>query len=187
MVTNIVQTIFFLVASPQKGWRRVIDKKISHQDFINNFLFPVFGFVAITTFIHGMWLVENGGIHWALKLTIVVVSALFGGFYLVSYLLNELFPKLGLEKNLNAAQQFTGYSSVVLYILFFVMPLLSKFTLLWFVAIYTLYIVYIGADKFLHIAENKRVIFTVIASLLVVLLLLIIKVLLESIINLLPK
>ncbi|MDO5664843.1 MAG: YIP1 family protein [Bacteroidia bacterium] len=183
MFKNIIQTIFFLIVLPRKGWKRIINKKINHQDFINNFLFPIFGFVAITTFIGGMWLMEDSGIHWALKYTIIVVSALFGGFYLVSYLLNELFPKFGLDKNLNKAQQFTGYSSVVLYILFFVMPLLSEFTLLWFVVIYTLYIVFVGANEFLHIAENKRVSFAVIASLLMALLPLIIKILLELLVK----
>ncbi len=183
MFKDIIQTIFFLIVSPRKGWKQIIDKEVSHQDFINNFLFPIFGFVAITTFVGGMWLAENSGIHWALKLSIAVVTALFGGFYLVSYLLNELFPKFGLDKKLNKAQQFAGYSSVVLYVLFFVMPLLSEFTLLWLVVIYTIYIVYAGADEFLRIAENKRVSFTVIASLLVVLLPLIIKILLELLVK----
>ena len=114
MFKDIIQTIFFLIVSPRKGWKQIIDKEVSHQDFINNFLFPIFGFVAITTFVGGMWLAENSGIHWALKLSIAVVTALFGGFYLVSYLLNELFPKFGLDKKLNKAQQFAGYSSVVL-------------------------------------------------------------------------
>ena len=63
------------------------------------------------------------------------------------------------------------------------MPLLSEFTLLWLVVIYTIYIVYAGADEFLRIAENKRVSFTVIASLLVVLLPLIIKILLELLVK----
>ena len=176
MFKDIIQTIFFLIVSPRKGWKQIIDKEVSHQDFINNFLFPIFGFVAITTFVGGMWLAENSGIHWALKLSIAVVTALFGG-------LNELFPKFGLDKKLNKAQQFAGYSSVVLYVLFFVMPLLSEFTLLWLVVIYTIYIVYAGADEFLRIAENKRVSFTVIASLLVVLLPLIIKILLELLVK----
>ncbi len=187
MFVNIIQTIFFLIASPRKGWRRIIDKKIGHQDFINNFLFPIFGFVAITTFVGGFWLIEDGDIRWALKQTIVVVTALFGGFYGASHLLNEFFPKFTLDKNLNKAQQFTGYSSVVLYVLFFVMSLLPEYTLLWLVVIYTLYIVFIGANEFLHIAENKRMSFTVISSLLIALLPLIIKILLESIINLLPN
>ena len=187
MVSNIIQTIFFLIASPRKGWIRIIDKKTEQQDFINNFLFPIFGFVAITTFIGGMWLAENVDIRWALKQTIVAVSALFGGFYLVSYVLSELFPKFGLDKNMNAAQQFVGYSSVVLYVLFLIMPLLFGLSPLWFLLIYTLYIVYTGTAEFLSVIENKRLSFTVIASLLIVSVPVTIKILLELLISLLPN
>lgn len=183
MVKNILQTIYYFIASPRKGWRRISDKKVEQQYFINNFLFPVFGFTAITAFIGGMWIAENGGIHWALKQAIVVVSALFGGFYLVSYALNELFPKFGSGKNLNAAQPFVGYSSVVVYVLFFTMPLLPELHFLWFAAIYTLYIVYAGAGEFLHVVENKKLSFTVIASLLIVLVPISIKALLELLIK----
>ena len=187
MFVNIIRTIFYLIASPKKGWGRIIDEKVNHQDFINNFLFPIFGFIAITTFIGAMWLTENGEIRWALKQVVIVVSALFGGFYPVSYLLNGLFPKFGLDKNLDKAQQFVGYSSVVLYVLFFVMPLLLEFAFLWFAVIYTLYIVYAGAGGFLRMTANKKLIFTVIASLPIVFIPLAIKFLLESMINLLPN
>ena len=155
MFVNIIQTIFSDCIA-QNGWRRIIDKKIEQQEFINNFLFPIFGFIAITTFIGGMWLTENGGIHWALKQAIVVVSALFGGFYLALYALNELFPRFGLAKNLNTAQQFLGYSSVVLYLLFLIMPLLSsELTFLWIFVIYTLYIVYVGTEEYLSVVKTK--------------------------------
>lgn len=187
MFINIVQTIFSLIVSPRKGWKRIIDKKTAHQDFINNFLFPIFGFVAITTFIGGMWFAESTDIRWALKQTVVVVSALFAGFYLGSYALNELFPKFGLDKNLNIVQQFVGYSSVVLYLLFLVMPLLSGLTHLWFLVVYTLYIAYVGTDAFLDVIGNKRLGFAVIASFLIVLIPLLIRFLLESVINLLPN
>ncbi len=187
MVVNIIQTIFFLITSPRKGWIRIIDKKTEQQDFINNFLFPVFGFISVTTFAGAMWLAENADIRWALKQTIVAVSALFGGFYLVSYVLSELFPKFGLDKNMNAAQQFVGYSSVVLYVLFLIMPLLFGLSPLWFLLIYTLYIVYTGTAEFLSVIENKRLSFTVIASLLIVLVPVTIKILLELLISLLPN
>ncbi|MDO5523579.1 MAG: YIP1 family protein [Bacteroidia bacterium] len=184
MFINIVQTIFFLIASPRKGWKRIIDKKINHQDFINNFLFPVFGFVAITTFVGGMWFAESTDIRWALKLTVAAVSALFGGFYLASYALNELFPKFGADKNLNIAQQFVGYSSVVVYLLFLVMPLLSGLAPLWFLVIYTLYVVYAGAGEFLRVERNKRLGVAVVASLLIVVAPLLIKFLLNVLIKL---
>jgi hypothetical protein len=186
MVKNIIQAIFFLIAAPHRGWRRVADRDVEQQDFISNFLFPVFGFIAIPAFVGGMWLTDNGGIHWGLKQVIILVSALFGGFYLVSYLLNELFPRFGLVKQLHVAQLFVGYSSVVVYLLFFLMPLLHGTGYLWFAAIYTLYVVYAGAEVFLCVTANKKLSVTVIASLLIVVVPVGLSLLLKSLMTILP-
>ena len=186
MYKNLFLTVFYLVFFPQNAWEKAIEKDETEQDFINNFLFPIFGLIAVTTFVGGVWIAVNADIRMALKQTMVAVSALFGGFYLVSYLLNELFPTFGLTKNVTPARKFVGYSSVALYLLFFVMPLIPEFSIAWFFVIYTCWIVYVGSSAFLKVSEHKRMIFTVIASLLIVLVPLIIKTLLELLINILP-
>lgn len=186
MFINIIQTVFYLIVLPRKGWKRIAGRTAAHPDFIGNFLFPVFGLVALATFAGGMWAGEGGGIRWALKQAVVAVSALFGGFYAASLALNGLFPRFGLEKDPDAAQQFAGYSSVVLYLLFLVAPFLPEGTPLWILVLYTLCPAYAGTGEFLRVAGNKKRPFAVIASSLIVSVPLLIKILLEELIKRLP-
>lgn len=158
-----------MLFSPNKGWQNANKERDAHDEFINNFLFPIFGFISITTFIGSMWLTEEGGIHYALKMTIAVVASLFGGFYIASLLVNELFPKYGMIKDIKIAQRFVGYSSIAIYLLYFVMPMLSGLGILWIFALYTLLLTHSGTNYFLDIEKNKRVAFSVISFLVILL------------------
>lgn len=180
MWKGIFSSIFHFIFSPKKAWTLKRDE--DHPVFLNQFLYPVFGLIALATFVGGMRFLEKSDIQWALKQTIAVVTALFSGFYATSYLLNELFPKFGITKNLETAQRFIGYSSVVPYLLFFVTPLLPQFSIIWLAAIYIVVVVYIGTDVYLGVSGNKRIGFTVIASLLIVLVPALVQLLLEFLI-----
>lgn len=160
MLKHIIQSIYFLIVNPQKGWKRVAAKRFTHQIFINDYLFPIFGFIALTTFVGAMWVEESGNLQHALKQVMIVVSALFGGFYLASYLTELLYLKYEQMKDSELIQQFVGYGSTVVYLLFFVMPLLSGFEILWLFILYTLFVVYSGVNEFLKISEKTRTIFT---------------------------
>lgn len=99
----------------------------------------------------------------------IVVIALFGGFYLASFLINELFPKYGEVKDQNLAQQFVGYSSVIVYLLYFLMPLISGFRGLWAVPLLSFFLIHSGSKLFLSIEHNKQLKFSIIALLIVLL------------------
>lgn len=186
MFKNIVQTVFYLVVSPRRGWRRVVGKQGGQQEFTNDFLFPIFGFIALATFVGEMWLTHRGSIQGSLTQAIVIFSALFGGFYLASYLLNELFPKFGMAKDLGTAQQFVGYSSVVLYLLLFITPLIPKVYLVWFFVLYTVFVADAGAKILFEtkMNESQRILFSLSAFFLVVVSPCLIKFLMKLVLNL---
>jgi hypothetical protein len=96
-----------------------------------------------------------------------VAVSLFGGFYLSAYLVNQIGVKLvGLADNLPLAQQFTGYSLVVILLLQIIYGILPDFLIvLVLLSFYTIYIVWEGAEVLLHVEENNRMRFTVLASL----------------------
>ncbi len=163
MFKKIIHKLFFLIFYPAKGWHYIDKQRNNHDDFINNFLFPIFGVISITTFIGAMWLSETGGLHYALKMIIVVITALFGGFYLASFLINELFPKYGIIKDIQIAQQFTGYSSVIVYLMYFLMPLINGYTGLWAIPLLSFFLIYSGSKLYLNIDKDKQIVFSVIS------------------------
>ena len=154
MLKKIINIMFLLLFNPAKGWDKVGKDKYKHDEFLNNYLFPLFGVVSLTTFIGGLW-IDSGGLQYALKLTIFVITALFAGFYISAILVNEMLPKYGAIKDMNIAQQFVGYSSVVVYLLFIVMPFLGGIKWLWLLSLVSFYLIYLGSRQFLDIYGVK--------------------------------
>lgn len=164
MFKDIILTIVHLIISPNIAWKDVSAEAEDQTEFLNRFLHPVFGIIALTSFIGGLWFTRDGNLQSALKEAIVSVVSVYGGYYIASYAINEIAPRFDLEKHLFSFQRFVGYSSVLLYVLYMILPFLSDFYILWFAALYTAYIVYAGAAIFFGISETKRMSFTVAAT-----------------------
>ena len=115
----------------------------------------------------------------------VVAVALFGGYFLAAYGINELRMRLyGMDRDIMLCQQFAGYALVVTFIIWFVNGILPDFAIFgWIFQFYILYVVWEGAPIMIKIEENKRFQFTILSSLL----LLICPVLIEFIFDKLTK
>ena len=71
----------------------------------------------------------------------------------------------GLRDNLPLAQQFTGYSLVVVFILQIIYGILPDFLILVVLfSFYTIYIVWEGANVLMHVDEKDRLRYTIISS-----------------------
>ena len=163
MFKRIVFLIIQMITAPEETWRK-LNKEEDHETFLTHYLYPIFGVVALTSFVGGLWFVSGGDLQVALKNTIINLVTLYGGYYIGSYILNETLPKLGIPKNESQTQQFVGYSSALVYALFIILPFLSDFFVLWLFAFYTAYIVYIGYGVFIIGKEDMRMYFTGIAT-----------------------
>ncbi len=169
MYKTIIRTVFRLIVSPKAAWQSIAGREENHQEFLNGFLYPVFGVVALASFVGGLWFVPDGSLQSALKQTIVNTVTVFGGFYLSAYVLNELAPRLNLVKSLLDWQRFAGYASIVVYLLFVILAFAPEFVIARLLVFYTVYIVFAGADAFWDIPDGSTMNFTVTASSLLIL------------------
>lgn len=117
MWRDIFVTIAQLIVSPARGWREVDAEGQNENDFLNRFLHPVFGIIAVASFVGGLWFSQNGNVEIALKNTIISLVGIYGGYFIASYFLNELAPRFGMAKDIFRYRQFVAYSSVMLYVL----------------------------------------------------------------------
>ncbi len=157
-----------LVASPI-AWKDLEKAKRNREDFLNRFLYPLFGLIALASFIGGLWFTRDGDLENALKRSIIAIVTVFGAYIIISYILNELSERFELVKEPFLFQCFTGYASVVMYLLYCLIPFLPDFFILWLLALYTIHLVHMGAIYFLKVPVHKRGVFIVTASLLVIL------------------
>lgn len=169
MIKDVFLLIIQLITAPGNAWRVLSSQDKDTEHFLNWFLHPVFGLIALTTFVGGRWFARNGNVELALKNTIVSLVSVFGGYFIASFLINELAPRYGLDKNMTLYQKFVGYSSVALYAIYLIIPFISDFFILWIFAIYTLYIVYAGTSVYLGVTDDRKMNFTVAATLFIVL------------------
>lgn len=169
MWRDIFVTVVQLIVASPRAWKEIRKEERSQNSFLSHFLHPLFGIIALATFIGGLWFTRNGDVESALKNTIIAIVAVSGGFFIASYVLNETAQRFGLVKNVQRFQQFIGYSSVLLYALYVIIPFLSGFFILWILALYTIHLVHSGAEFFMKVPKKARMNFTILASALVIL------------------
>lgn len=167
MFKEIVLRIVLMITVPEESWRKLMANK-NHETFLNRYLYPLFGIIALTSFIGGL-IVPDGDVQNALKSTIISLVTVYGGYYIGSYILNEYLPRLGIAKDEPKVQQFVGYASALIYALFIILPFFSDFFILWIFALYTAYIVYTGYGLYIIGKEETRMSFTGIATALILL------------------
>ncbi len=168
MIKEIVFIIIRMITAPEVSWRKLSADR-NHDYFLNRYLYPIFGVVALTSFIGGLWFVTDGDVQTALKSTIINLVTVYGGYYIGSYILNEFLPKFGVPKDEPKVQQFVGYASALIYAMFIILPFLPDFSILWIFALYTAYIVYTGYGLYIIGEEETRMSFTGIATALILL------------------
>ena len=180
MLREIVDLIYSLILQPAKSWSELAEKKdTDSEQFLNRYLYPVFGIMALFAFIGVVTHKKEFDVQVALKTTISLVVSVFLGFYLASFALTEALNSVfGKIKQPKIHQQFVGYASSLIYVVNMLLALFPELVFLKFLILYTVYMVWEGATPYLDIEEDIKTKFTVIAGAII----LIIPTLVESLI-----
>ena len=156
MFKNIVSSLFALVAAPGKAWQSISSKEESQATFLNGYLYPIMGITALSVFVN--LLNDQFTLEKALKLMTIDFVKFFVGFYIASFLIDELLQKFfDREKNPKQVQLFVGYTLFM-----------GMFSFLRFAPLYIIYIIWEGSKYYMDINENKRLMFVVLSSLILI-------------------
>jgi len=157
MFKDIFSWVIQLITQPAKAWNALAEKEETNEQFLSRFIYPLIGMVAIAAFLGILVTRKQFDSEIALKSAIVALVSAFGGFFLSSYILNEMGPAfLGRVKNIKLWERFVGYSSVLMYALEIVLCLLPEFFFLRFFLLYTIFIVWEGAGPFMKVDDKDR-------------------------------
>ena len=156
MYKEIFKLVVAIISQPGKAWDILTKKEEKDDEFLSRFVYPLIGFVTVAAFLGVLFTRKEFDVELALKSSIRTLVAAFGGFYLASYLLNELWQ--GLFK------RFVGYSSSLMFALNIVLMLLPEFFFLRIFVLYTFYIVWEGAGPYMQVEEKIRLKFVGIAT-----------------------
>ena len=179
---DLFNTVLSLISSPAKAWEEI--NLEDRRKVFTAFVYPMIGLCGLSFFLGTLFTIGWGGpqgFQVAMTRCCAVAVALFGGYYLAAYAINELYVRLfGGASDMQLAQQFAGYALVVTFVVWAVNGLLPDFAIVgWIFQFYIIYVVWEGVPVMLKIDEKRRFKFTILSSLL----LLICPVLIEIIFN----
>lgn len=167
---EIFKIAILLISSPAKAWEEIRLEEDRRKVF-TAFVYPMIGLCALAVFLGSLFTNGWGGpesFQIAMKNCCVVAVALFGGYFLAAYAMNEIGVKMfGLSNDMLLTQQFAGYSLVVTFLTGIITGLLPEFGLIALILqFYIIYVVWVGADVLMNIKETQRLKYTLIASIL---------------------
>ena len=141
MYKEIFKLVVAIISQPGKAWDILTRKEEKDDEFLSRFVYPLIGFVTVAAFLGVLFTRKEFDVELALKSSIRTLVAAFGGFYLASYLLNEIWQGwFKREKDMKLCQRFVGYSSSLMFALNIVLMLLPEFSS--FAYICVIYILY---------------------------------------------
>lgn len=165
MYKEIFKLVIVIISQPAKAWDMLAKREERNDEFLSRFVYPLIGLVTAAAFLGVLCTLKQFSLELALKASIKTLVSAFGGFYLSSYLLNEVWHGLfKREKDFQLCQRFVGYASVLMFTLNAIQMLLPEFFFLWFFTLYTVYIVWEGAGPYMKVEEKIRLKFVGIAT-----------------------
>ncbi|MDR2472819.1 MAG: YIP1 family protein [Tannerella sp.] len=159
-----------LIINPAASWAKLDAERPAKNDkFLSDYVYPFIGLMAAAAFVGLFVSEEKFSLESAIKASLLAILAATGGFFLTSYLINELNVRMfHLEKDILSAQRFTGYSSCADFCVNIIYSIFPSFFILPLLKIYTCYIVWEGSAPYMKIVEADRLKYTGIASGLIV-------------------
>ncbi len=138
------------------------------------FVYPMIGLCGLSVFIGSLLTNGWGGpqsFQIAMTNCCAVAVALFGGYFLAAYAINEMGTRMfGMHSNMPLTQQFAGYALVVPFLLQIVTGLLPDFRIIaWLLQFYIVYVVWEGVPVLMGVEEKQRLKYTLLSSVLLIL------------------
>lgn len=170
MFKAIFLRLVAFIFRPIDAWEALSRKKVKDDDdFLSHFLYPMIGLIALAAFVGMLFTGREFDVVIALKSAIKALAVSAGGFFLASYLLNELWAFVFKRpRSMRLIQPFVGYASSLLFVIEIIQSFFPELIFLRIPALYTIYIIWAGAVNFLRVDNEVQLRFTTIASFVII-------------------
>ena len=168
---ELFRRLIAIIASPRKAWEEIVTES-PRKDVTQTFVYPLVALGGLVVLVGA--LLEKGlermTFHEAMMDICGYCIALFGGFFLASYLVDMVGQKyLQRQSDLPLANLFVGYAMGVVFVGDMLVVLFPQFFIFkWVLLLYVCYIVWEGCEILRAVEDNKRVAFMAIVSAIVV-------------------
>jgi len=161
---NVIDRVKNILITPKTEWAVINGETATPQSLLTGYVLPLAVIAAAGSLIKGFLFAGTLGLKYFIVMAIVSFIVQMVAFYLSAYIIDMLAPSFESEKNLGKSAQLVAYSGTPSYIaaLLSFIPLLS-FLLAIAGWVYGIYIMYLGIGPLKKTPEDKKVIYMVIA------------------------
>jgi Protein of unknown function (DUF1282). len=170
MYKKLFNIAISLIFKPSEAWVKLKDRrKDDDESFLSDYIYPFIGFITIAAFLGILFTRKEFDVQIALKASILSLMSVMGGFFLASYIVNEMWYKLfHRENDFKLCMYFVGYSSSLMFLLNILLSLLPEFFFLRIFVLYTIYIMWEGVIPYMGVNESEQLKFVSLSTIIVI-------------------
>jgi len=162
-----------ILLSPGAEWRIIDSEMETPQSLLKKYVVPMALIPAIAWFIgYGLigidaYFFRLGGIKWGIILAAISFITSLVTYFISTYVVDALAPSFGSAKNLGRSAQLVAYSYTAVWVagVFYIIPSLSRLTIL---GLYAIYLFYLGIPVVKKTPEDKRITYTIVCSIIII-------------------
>lgn len=165
----LYKRFFSMLVNPAKTWAQISDEG-KEVDVLISYVYPCIGMSGLISFISSFITTIGSGLtpyeifREALINSCVTCIPLFAVFFICIYVMNKIAePLFGLKCVMLSLYKIVGYSMTVLFLSYAILSFPFDFMILiWLAQVYTLFLIWEGCGRLFELDDNKKLIFTVV-------------------------
>ncbi len=166
---NIIERVKNILITPKTEWEVINGESATPQSLLMSYVLPLAVIAAAGAFLQGLLFPGLSGFTFFIVTAIIAFIAQVITFYLSTYIVDALAPNFGSEKDINKSAQLVAYSWTPSYIAGFLSFIPVIGALLSIAAwAYGIFLMYQGIGPLKKTPEDKKVVYMVIAYLVII-------------------
>lgn len=166
---NLIERVKNMLITPKTEWDVINGETATPQSLLMGYVLPLAIVAAVGPLLSGLIFGGLLGMKFFIITAIIAFVAEVIGYYIAVIIIDMLAPSFGSEKNMGKSAQLVAYSSTPSYVagLLSFVPVIGS--ILKFVAwAYGIYIMYLGIGPIKKAPEDKKVIYMVVAFIIMI-------------------
>jgi hypothetical protein len=179
---NLIDRVKNILVTPKTEWNVINAEATTPQSLLMTYVLPLAVVSMVGPLLTGFLFPGAMSLNYYLTTAAIAFIATVLSYYISIYVIDMLAPNFGSEKDLNKSAQLVAYSGTPSYVagLLSFIPVIGG--LLKFAAwIYSIYIMYLGLGPLKKTLEDKKIIYLIVAFIVMVAIMLVISAILGSI------
>ena len=166
---NIIDRVKNILITPKTEWQVINEETATPQSLLMGYVLPLAVVASLGSLLKGFLFAGSFGLKYFIILAVIAFISTVLAYYITVIVVDTLAPSFASEKNMGKSAQLVAYSAMPSYIgaLLSFIPVLGWLLPLaaW---VYGIYLMYLGIGPLKKTPEDKKVVYMVVAYLVMI-------------------